>query len=135
MIQGLSHQTFIVQNLERGAHFFRSIFDAEEIYHSGDRFFGLSREKFLLVNGLWICIMEGAPPGERSYNHVAFAIADEDYEIYQERIEALGVEVRPSRTRLAEEGRSLYFYDYDNHLFELHAGKLGTRLNRYTRRP
>lgn len=29
------------------------------------------------------------------------------------------------------EGRSLYFYDYDNHLFELHTGTLTERLKRY----
>jgi len=29
------------------------------------------------------------------------------------------------------EGRSIYFYDHDNHLFELHTGNLEERLARY----
>jgi hypothetical protein len=29
------------------------------------------------------------------------------------------------------EGQSLYFYDFDNHLFELHTGTLAQRLARY----
>lgn len=133
MIQGLSHLTFIVSDLERSARFFEDIFDAREIYNSGDRIFGLSREKFLLVGGLWICIMEGDPINDRSYNHVAFTIVDDEYDLYAERINQLGVEIRPSRPRVPEEGRSLYFYDYDNHLFELHTGSLDTRLDRYAK--
>ena len=133
MIQGLSHLTFVVRDLEKSAHFFTRIFDAEEIYNSGDCFFGLSPEKFLLIGGLWICIMEGDPLSQRSYNHVAFSIRDEDFERYAERIIALGVEIKYSRPRMEGEGRSLYFYDYDNHLFELHAGALGTRLKVYNK--
>jgi len=30
------------------------------------------------------------------------------------------------------EGESLYFYDFDNHLFELHTGTLEERLARYS---
>lgn len=133
MIQGLSHLTFVVRDLERSAYFFTSLFEAEEIYNSGARFFGLSREKFLVIGGLWICIMEGEPLSQQNYNHVAFRIRDEDFAMYEERLTALGIEITPSRPRVEEEGRSLYFYDYDNHLFELHAGSLETRLHRYTR--
>jgi fosfomycin resistance protein FosX len=133
VINGISHLTFIVKDLERASTFFTSIFEAEEIYSSGDKTFSLSREKFFLINGLWICIMEGDSLSERTYNHIAFNISDEDFETYESRIRASGVDVRPSRLRVKEEGRSLYFYDFDNHLFELHAGALSDRLQRYTR--
>ena len=46
------------------------------------------------------------------------------------RIEALCLDVRKSWPKVAGEGRSLYFHDYDNHLFELHAGTLDERLAR-----
>jgi hypothetical protein len=39
--------------------------------------------------------------------------------------------VREGRSRVAGEGRSIYFHDHDNHLFELHTGTLGERLQRY----
>ncbi len=133
MIAGISHLTFIVKDLELASRFFRFIFDAEEIYSSGDKTFSLSREKYFLINDLWICIMEGDSLADRSYNHVAFKICDEEFEIYEARAQSLGVDIRPSRPRLAEEGRSLYFYDFDNHLFELHTGSLSERLNLYAR--
>jgi len=44
---------------------------------------------------------------------------------------ALGLEVRESRSRVKGEGCSIYFYDYDNHLFELHTETLEERLILY----
>jgi catechol 2,3-dioxygenase-like lactoylglutathione lyase family enzyme len=74
--------------------------------------------------------MEGEPT-ERSYRHVAFDVDEADLPRYEERLRALGAEIRPPRPRVSGEGLSLYFYDYDNNLFELHAGTLEQRLTRY----
>ena len=110
IIQGISHLTFIVSDLARAAMFFRQVFDAEELYDSKDAMFSLSKEMFFRVGGQWIAVMEGAALSERSYNHV-----------------------KPTRPRVEGEGRSLYFYDFDNHLFELHTGTLEERLKRYAK--
>ncbi|MBC2193351.1 FosX/FosE/FosI family fosfomycin resistance thiol transferase [Listeria sp. FSL L7-0229] len=131
MISGLSHITLIVKDLNRTTAFLQNIFDAEEIYSSGDKTFSLSKEKFFLIAGLWICIMEGEALQERTYNHIAFQIQSEEVDEYIERIKSLGVEIKPERPRVQGEGRSIYFYDFDNHLFELHAGTLEERLKRY----
>jgi fosfomycin resistance protein FosX len=42
------------------------------------------------------------------------------------------LKVREGRPRVEGEGRSIYFYDHDNHLIELHSGTLKERLKRYT---
>ncbi|MBC2268997.1 FosX/FosE/FosI family fosfomycin resistance thiol transferase [Listeria sp. FSL L7-0083] len=131
MISGLSHITLIVKDLNKTTTFLEEIFDAEEIYSSGDETFSLSKEKFFLIAGLWICIMEGESLQERTYNHIAFQIQAEEMDEYIERIKSLGMEIKPERARVKGEGRSVYFYDYDNHLFELHAGTLEERLKRY----
>jgi len=52
LIEGISHLTFIVKDIELASAFFRSIFGAEEIYSSKDQIFSLSREKFFLINDL-----------------------------------------------------------------------------------
>ena len=39
--------------------------------------------------------------------------------------------MREGRTRVEGEGRSLYFHDFDNHLFEFHTGTLEQRLATY----
>jgi catechol 2,3-dioxygenase-like lactoylglutathione lyase family enzyme len=133
VIDGISHLTFIVEDLERASIFFTSIFDAGEIYSSGDKTFSLNREKYFLVNGLWICILKGESLSDRTYNHIAFKIDDEEFDTYEAKVRALGVDFRPPRPRVECEGRSMYFYDFDNHLFELHTGTLSERLARYAR--
>ncbi|MEL5900523.1 fosfomycin resistance hydrolase FosXCC [Clostridium sporogenes] len=130
MIYGISHITFIVKDLGKATKFFKEIFEAKEIYSSEDKTFSISKEKFFLINDLWIAVMEGEKI-EKSYNHIAFKIDESDYGMYLKRIENLGLEIKVGRERVIGEGNSIYFYDYDNHLFELHTGTLETRLHHY----
>jgi catechol 2,3-dioxygenase-like lactoylglutathione lyase family enzyme len=125
--------TFIVRDLERMTAILTKVFDAREVYSSGEKTFSTAREKFFQVGNLWIAIMEGEPLPSRTYNHVAFKIPETEFEAYEARIKALGLEIRPPRARVEGEGRSIYFYDNDNHLFELHTGTLAQRLERYAR--
>ncbi len=133
MIKGISHITLIVRDLSKTSAFLYAVFNATEVYSSGEKQFSLSKEKFFLINGIWICIMEGEPLIERTYNHIAFQISESEFDAYREKIIALGVDIRPERPRVDGEGRSIYFYDFDNHLFELHSGTLEDRLNSYSR--
>lgn len=111
MIQNISHMTFIVQNLDKATQFFTEIFDAKIVYNSQDKTFSLSKERFFLIWELRIAIMEGDPLPSQTYNHIAF---------------------KKARPRVAWEWASIYFYDYDNHLFELHTGTLEERLETYS---
>ena len=133
MIEGLSHMTFVVRDLDRMTKILTGVLGAREVYASGGETFSVSREKFFQVGALWIAVMEGEALPVRSYNHVAFKIDDAEFETYQARIEALGLEILPPRKRVPGEGRSIYFYDEDNHLFELHTGTLAERLERYAK--
>ncbi|MDP2171612.1 MAG: FosX/FosE/FosI family fosfomycin resistance hydrolase [Rhodocyclaceae bacterium] len=131
MIEGLSHLTFVVQDIARTARLFAQVLDAREVYDSGPQGFSLAPEKFLLIGDLWIALMQGESLAERSYRHVAFKIDEADFDACAARIAAAGVDFRPPRPRVDGEGRSLYFHDFDNHLFELHTGTLDQRLARY----
>lgn len=135
MVAGLSHITFIVRDLDRMEALLTGVLEARKVYDSGDRTFSLSRERFFLIGpperAVWVAIMEGDPLPSRSYNHVAFQIAEADYDACLARVQAAGLDLRESRPRVAGEGRSIYFHDHDNHLFELHTGTLEERLRRY----
>jgi fosfomycin resistance protein FosX len=133
MIEGISHITFIVEDLEKTARIFVDGLGGKEVYSSGDEMFSISREKFFIVGGVWIAIMEGDPLPNQTYNHVAFKIEPNDVEAYHSKLKALDLKIRSPRPRVDGEGISIYFYDYDNHMFELHTGTLGDRLARYAK--
>lgn len=130
----ISHLTFLSADLDRARTFFCDGLGAVEVYDSTGRNFSLSCEKFFILGQTWIAVMEGPPPAERTYQHVAFHVDASALPVFKERLQAIGVDVRPPRPRVEGEGESLYFYDFDNHLFELHTGTLQERLHRYARR-
>jgi catechol 2,3-dioxygenase-like lactoylglutathione lyase family enzyme len=129
-VKGISHITLICENINRSANLFRELFNAKEVYSSEQKNFSISREKFFLLGDLWIALMEG-PRIERSYNHIAFCVEEEALPFFESKIQSLELTILPGRPRNLREGRSIYFYDYDNHLFELHTGDLATRLDYY----
>jgi fosfomycin resistance protein FosX len=133
VIQGLSHLTFIVRDLDKMAEIITKVLGGDEVYSSGDDTFSTSREKFFNAGGIWIAIMEGESLPSRTYNHVAFKVDDAQLEKARIAAEKLGLDIRLPRPRVDGEGQSLYFHDYDNHLFELHTGTLDERLARYAR--
>ncbi|MCL2377404.1 MAG: VOC family protein [Defluviitaleaceae bacterium] len=125
MVKGISHITFIVKDLQRASLFFTKIFGAKEVYSS-------STIKYFLINDLWIALNIGEPLLERTYNHIAFQVQEDEIDSYITCIKEVGAEIRPDRpNRKAGEGRSVYFYDFDGHLFELHTGTLSERLAHY----
>ncbi len=85
MIEGLSHITLIASDLDRMSAIVEQVLDGREVYSSGDDTFSLSREKFFIVGGQWIAVMEGEPSG-RSYNHVAFKVDETDLPDYRRRL-------------------------------------------------
>jgi fosfomycin resistance protein FosX len=130
-IEGVSHFTFIVRDLDRMARFLCEGLGAVEVYDSKGRNFSISREKFFVLGGVWLAAMEGIPPTERSYRHLAFKVPESELPDFEQRLRQLGVEISQPRSRIEGEGVSLYFYDFDNHLYELHTGTLEQRLERY----
>lgn len=129
-VKCLSHITIIVHDLNRTAHLLCEGLGAREVYDSHDRSYSIAREKFFLLGGVWLAAMEG-PSSEPSYGHVAFEVDPVDLPAYEARLRALGAHIKTPRPRIEGEGDSLYFYDFDNNHFELHAGSLAKRLALY----
>jgi fosfomycin resistance protein FosX len=126
MVRGLSHITFIVNDLDRMETLLNTVLGARRVYDSGNQTFSISKERFFLVGTatgdaeapapIWIATMKGDPLPTRTYDHVAFKIDELEYDGWLERVRSLGLDVREGRPRVAGEGRSIYFHDYDNHV-------------------
>jgi len=131
MISSISHITFVVKNLDKTTELFKELFDAREVYYSGEKKHSLFKERFFVIGNQWIAIMEDSNIINRTYHHIAFKIAEVDVDNYLAKIKALDLELKPPRERVPGEGYSIYFYDYDNNLFELHTETLERRLASY----
>src|SRR5690625_543586 len=127
MIENISHITFVVKDLDKTTELYKELFEAKEVYYSGEKTHSLSKERFFIIGGQWVVVMENKETVNRTYHHVAFKIDEEDVDNYLEKINALNLEMKPPRKRIKGEGYSIYFYDYDNNLFELHTGTLEER--------
>ncbi|WP_308639377.1 metallothiol transferase FosB [Paenibacillus silvisoli] len=124
----INHICFSVSNLGLSAAFYEQVFDAKLLVT------GRSLAYFDL-NGLWIALNEerDIPRNEiqHSYTHLAFTIAESEFDAWQDKLRRLGVNVLPGRSREAEDRKSIYFTDPDGHKFELHTGTLRDRMEHY----
>jgi len=133
MIESVSHITFVVKNLDKTTELFKKIFDAKEVYYSGEKKHSLFKERFFIIGNQWVAVMENTSIINRTYHHLAFKISDSDVDYYLNKIKDLNLELKSPRKRISGEGYSIYFYDYDNNLFELHTETLDERLASYKR--
>lgn len=131
-IEQLSHITLICKDIEKTGEFLRKVFGAVECYATQEKIFSVAREKFFKIGNMWFVVMEGDSVA-KTYNHIAFKVDATQLPRLQAEIERLGLNILEGRKRIAEEGQSLYFYDYDNHLFELHSGDLDKRIKHYAK--
>ncbi|MFV3030954.1 hypothetical protein ACLD44_15815 [Clostridium botulinum] len=49
MIECISHITFVVKNLDKTTQLFKELFNAKEVYYSGEKKHSLFKERFLLL--------------------------------------------------------------------------------------
>lgn len=131
MISSISHITFVVKDLDKTTELFIELFNAREVYYSGEKRHSLYKERFFIIGNLWIAVMEDSNIINRTYHHIAFKITESDVDYYLAKIKDLNLELKTPRERFPGEGYSIYFYDYDNNLFELHTETLERRLESY----
>ena len=106
MIENISHVTFIVKNLDKTTSLFKELFNAEEVYYSGNNKHSLFQERFFIIGNQWNAVMEDSNILSRTYHHIAFKISDSDVESYNEKIKELGLEMKSPRNRMEGEGYS-----------------------------
>ncbi|TDQ37391.1 metallothiol transferase FosB [Aureibacillus halotolerans] len=122
----MNHICFEVQNVETSLVFYTDVLKGKRLVQG-------RTTAYLDIGGEWIALNENTSrqPVQQSYTHLAFSISEDDVEVWKQHLTAYGVSILKGRERAEEDRKSLYFYDPDGHLLELHTGTRADRLAYY----
>lgn len=115
-VKSINHIALACEDLNNSLHLFQYVFDAELLKSTEE-------EQFLKLGDFCVVLIKGKRL-EKSYNHIAFQVETEELSKFQEKLKNLNLVILQGKDRMMGKNNSLYFYDYDNHLFELHTGDL-----------
>ncbi len=120
MLESISHIALVVKDPPRTAALFRDLFSARVIEREDDEG---HFEIFVRLGGVWIVLVGAAVQRARTGDHIAFRTTPEVLEATVSKLQALGHEFIRARSN-----RSLYFFDYDDHVFELDSEDIDSEL-------
>jgi len=111
MLQSISHVALVVNDPAKTAALFRDLFDARMIQRQDDEG---HLETFVKLGGAWIVLVGAPVQRTRTGDHIAFQATPDIIEATVAKLEKMGREFVRARAN-----RALYFFDYDDHVFEL----------------
>jgi catechol 2,3-dioxygenase-like lactoylglutathione lyase family enzyme len=113
MLDSLSHIALVVKDPPRTAALLHDLFSARVIERMDDEG---HRETLVRLGGTWIVLVGAAVQRARTGDHIAFSATSEVLEATAVKLQTMGREFIRARSN-----RALYFFDYDDHVFELDA--------------
>lgn len=111
MLGPIAHVALIVQDPTRTAAFLHDLFQGPVLKRRDD---DGHDETFIKLGVTWFALVAADVKREKTGDHVAFRVAPETIPAIADKLKAKGYEFILSKT-----GTSLYFFDFDNHVFEL----------------
>ncbi len=120
MLESISHIALIVKDPARTAALFHDLFSARVVERKDDEG---HLETFVRLGGIWIVLVGAPVQRARTGDHIAFHAAPEILEATAVKLQAMGREFIRARSNT-----SLYFFDYDDHVFELDAKDIDKEL-------
>jgi catechol 2,3-dioxygenase-like lactoylglutathione lyase family enzyme len=120
MLESISHIALVVKDPARTAALFHDLFGARVIERKDDEG---HLETFVRLGGIWIVLVGAPVERARTGDHIAFRATPQILEATAARLQALGREFIRARS-----DRALYFFDYDDHVFELDAEDMDEEL-------
>jgi hypothetical protein len=111
MLEAIGHVALVVQNPARTASLFKELF-ASKIVSRKDS--DGHEETFVQLGRTWFVLVQADVQRSRTGDHIAFSVSKRTLLACAEKLKQMGQEFL-----LARSDTALYFYDYDNHVFEL----------------
>jgi catechol 2,3-dioxygenase-like lactoylglutathione lyase family enzyme len=122
MLGPIAHIALVVNDPARTANFLRELFDAPILRRTDAQGHD---ETFIKLGVTWFALIGADVRRERTGDHVAFHVAPETIQSVAEKLKSLSCDYIVS-----DSGTSLYFFDFDNHVFELDSSDLEQELNK-----
>jgi len=111
MLDAISHVALVVKDPARTAALFHDLFGAQAVKREDEEG---HFETFVKLAGIWIVLVGASVERVRTGDHIAFHTTVETLEATAAKLEAMGREFIRARS-----GKALYFFDDDDHVFEL----------------
>lgn len=121
MLESISHIALTVKDPARTAALFHDLFNARAIERTDE---DGHRETFVRLGGIWLALVGAPVERARTGDHIAFHATPHILETTVARLQAMGREFIRARSN-----RALYFFDYDDHVFELDTERLDEALD------
>lgn len=122
MLEAISHIALVVKDPARTAALFRDLFEAPAIEREDE---DGHLETFVRLGGIWIVLVGAPVQRARTGDHIAFRATPEILEATVAKLQAMGREFIRAR-----DDRALYFFDDDDHVFELDTEDMDVELGR-----
>jgi fosfomycin resistance protein FosX len=111
MLESISHIALVVNDPVRTAAFLCELFGARVVERRDNEG---HLETFVRLGGTWIVLVGAPVQRARTGDHIAFHATPEVLEATVTKLQTMGREFIRARS-----DRALYFFDYDDHVFEL----------------
>jgi catechol 2,3-dioxygenase-like lactoylglutathione lyase family enzyme len=111
MLESISHIALVVKDPARTAALFHDLFSTRAVERQDEEG---HFETFVRLGGIWIVLVDAPVQRARTGDHIAFHATPEILEATVAKLETMGREFIRARS-----DRALYFFDYDDHVFEL----------------
>ena len=116
MLEAISHIALVVKDPARTAALFHDLFGARAVTREDEE---SHLETFVRLAGTWIVLVGATVQRSRTGDHIAFRTTPEFLEATLAKLQAMGHPFIRARS-----DRALYFFDYDEHVFELNTEDL-----------
>jgi catechol 2,3-dioxygenase-like lactoylglutathione lyase family enzyme len=111
MLESISHIALVVKDPARTAALFHDLFGARAVEREDEEG---HLQTFVRLAGTWMVLVGAPVERARTGDHIAFRATPEIIEATVAKLEMMGRAFIRGRSN-----RALYFFDYDDHVFEL----------------
>jgi len=120
MLDAISHVALVVKDPARSASLFKELFDSRVMSRTDS---DGHDETFVRLGRTWFVLVQASVERPRTGDHVAFSVSKASLLACAEKLRAMSHEFI-----LARGDTALYFFDFDNHVFELDTTDLEAEL-------